>query len=123
MAIRTPLGKSFVGNARYNVSFDRTGENSDDRNSGGRRFEIEGEVVGKGNDHIRIATHDVTSQLWIARGSSFAGISLNQKTLPLDISQATEFVENPSKRSPLASVIFSTGNDESYPAVESFAEN
>ena len=38
----------------------------DDRNCGCCRFEIEGEVVvADGNDHIRIAAHDVASQVWI----------------------------------------------------------
>src|SRR5215831_6127486 len=78
--------------ARHNSSLNRKGEGSDDGNCGGRRLEVEDDAIAYCNDHIRIAAHDITSQVW--RGSSFARISLNQKILPLHISHATQFVKN-----------------------------
>ena len=48
----------------------------------------------KGHNHIRIAAHDVTGQVQIVCGTTFAGIPLNQDILPLDISQTPEFGEH-----------------------------
>jgi len=74
--------------------FNRTAKGSNDRNRGGCRLEIEDEVIANGNNHIRITTHDVAGQFRIVLGTPFAGISLNQYVLPLDVSQAAEFGEN-----------------------------
>src|SRR6516164_1818364 len=84
---------AWMGEARCDPGFDRTAEDSNDRNSGGCGFEIEGELISEDNDQIRIAAYDVASQVRIVRGMAFAGISLNQEVLSLDISQATEFIE------------------------------
>src|SRR5215467_3467185 len=80
--------------ARHDAGLDRKGEDADNRNCGCCRLEIEGEVCGSANNHIRFVAHDVLSQIGKMRGTSFAGKSLNQEILPIYISQATEFLEN-----------------------------
>src|SRR5262249_16046200 len=97
--------------AWHDSGLDRKGEDADDRNCGCCRFEIEGEVCGNANDHIRIAAHDVASQVCIVRGSSVAGISLNQKILPPCPKRRNSF-KNPRRNGvPSASVILLTGNE------------
>ena len=82
-----------MSKAFHDAGLDRSAEDSNDRNCGGCGLEIEGEFGGHGQDRIRIAVHDVASQIRIMEGTPFARISLNQEILSLDISQATEFIE------------------------------
>jgi hypothetical protein len=56
---------------------------ADDRNCGRRPIQVEDSFIGDGNDQIWIAAHDVTSQVRIMRGTSFAGISLKQEAVSL----------------------------------------
>src|SRR5215467_12367626 len=63
--------------ARDNAALDRTAEDTDDRNCGCCRLEIEVKLCGNANNHIRFAAHDVLSQIRKMRGTSFAEKSLN----------------------------------------------
>jgi hypothetical protein len=52
--------------ARDDTGLDRSAEHSDDRNSCGRRFEIEGEIIGKANILTRELRQNVLVDLVVA---------------------------------------------------------
>jgi len=62
--------------------------------------------VGVGDDHVRVAVNDLTSEIGIAFGTPLAGISLDGEVLALDIAQPSQLVEKrrPSPRPCVAEV-------------------
>src|SRR5215469_15816312 len=77
---------------------DRIVEKSDDRNCVCGLFEIEHNGGAKDHNQIWMAVNYLTSKFRIMLGTSFAGISLDQKILPLDIPQASKLLENAARR-------------------------
>ena len=80
--------------ARRESEPDRFNPYPDDRYRGGGRADRQRDRVGDRNDHVRVMTDNLTSEIVIAFGPPLAGIALDDQVSSLDIAQAAQLFEN-----------------------------